>query len=164
MRQGLRELQAYDVAAELEEVLVPSLADRLRSRELGHCMRVSDLELELMVRLCGRLRAEVPTANVVVLRNGHGAGIPEGLSVTSTKLVELRNPHADGTRRPPLLVFVPNDTRAAAEDSFGVATFEEVTVGDVYAHLSERLIRELPATIRSALVEGLRRLSDIEAS
>ena len=79
MSQGLRELQAYDIAAELEKVLVPSLAEWLRGRELGHCMRVSDLELELMVRLCGRLRAEVPTANVVVLRNGHGAGIPRGL-------------------------------------------------------------------------------------
>ena len=162
MSQGLRELQAYDIAAELEKVLVPSLAEWLRGRELGHCMRVSDLELELMVRLCGRLRTEVPTANVVVLRNGHGAGTPEDLSVTSTKLVELRNPRADGTQRPPLMVFVPNDSRAAAEDSFGVATFEEVTIGDVYAQLSEQLIRELPAAIRGALVEGLRRLSDTE--
>ncbi len=163
MTQGLRELQGYDIAAELEKVLVPSLADRLRNRDLGHCMRVSDLELDLMVRLCGRLRAEVPTANVVVLRNGHSAGIPDGLGVTSTKLVELRNPLADGTQRPPLMVFVPNDIRAAAEDSFGVATFEEVTVGDVYAQLADQLIRDLPASIRGALVEGLRRLRESDS-
>ncbi|MEE4273485.1 MAG: hypothetical protein V2I67_17550, partial [Thermoanaerobaculales bacterium] len=163
MTQGLRELQGYDIAAELEKVLVPSLADRLRNRDLGHCMRVSDLELDLMVRLCGRLRAEVPTANVVVLRNGHSAGIPDGLGVTSTKLVELRNPLADGTQRPPLMVFVPNDIRAAAEDSFGVATFEEVTVGDVYAQLADQLIRDLPAGIRGALIEGLRRLRESDS-
>ena len=48
--------------------------------------------------------------------------------MSSTKLVELRNPHADGTLRQPLLVFVPSEVRASAEDSFGVATFEEVSV------------------------------------
>ena len=105
MSQGLRELQNYDVAAELEKVLVPVLSERLRGRGLGHCMRVSDLELDLMVRLCGRLRAEVPTANVVVLRKRHSAGVPESLGVTSTKLVELRNPLSDGTQRPPLMVW-----------------------------------------------------------
>ncbi len=160
MSQGLRELQAYDIAAELEKVLIPALSERLRSRGPGHCMRVSDLELDLMVRLCGRLRAEVPAATVVVLRNGHTAGLPESLSVTSTKLVELRNPLSDGTQRPPLLVFVPNDVRAAAEDSFGVATFEDVPVGDVYAELSEQLLRELPGGIRGALLEGLRRIQN----
>ena len=55
--------------------------------------------------------------------------IPPDLTVTSTKLVELRNPLADNTLRPPLLVFIPSDLRAAAEDSFGVATFEEVAFG-----------------------------------
>ena len=160
MSQGLRELQSYDVAAELEKVLVPVLSERLRGRGLGHCMRVSDLELDLMVRLCGRLRAEVPTANVVVLRNSHSAGVPESLGVTSTKLVELRNPLSDGTQRPPLMVFVPNDVRAAAEDSFGVATFEDVTVGDIYAQLSEKLLRELLGATRGALLEGLRRLQE----
>ena len=158
MTQGLRELQAYDLAVELEKVLVPVLADRLRQRGPGHCMRVSDLELDLMVRLCGRLRAEVPNANVVVLRNGMSAGIPEDLGVTSTKLVELRNPLSDGTQRPPLLVFVPNDVRAAAEDSFGVATFEQITVGDVYSQLSEQLLQDLSGSIRGALIEALQRI------
>ena len=163
MSQGLKELQSYDVAAELEKVLVPSLVEHLRARKAGHCMRVSDLEVDLMVRLCGRLRAEVPTASIVVLRNGHNAGVPENLSVTSTKLVELRNPLADGTQRPPLLVFVPNDVRAAAEDSFGVATFEDIVVGDVYGQLSEQLLRELPGATRGALIEGLRRLREGDA-
>ena len=160
MSQGLRALQGYDLAAALESVLVPVLGAQLQHRELGHCMRVSDLELDLMVRLCARLRAEVPGITVVVLKNGHGAAVPEALGVTSTKLVELRNPLPDGSLRPPLLVFVPNDVRAAAEDSFGVATFEEVMVGDIYQQLGEQLLAELPSVIRGALVEGLRRLQD----
>ncbi|MBM3224610.1 MAG: hypothetical protein FJZ47_12515 [Candidatus Tectomicrobia bacterium] len=158
MSQGLRDIQTYDVATELERILVPRLAERLHHRGPGHCMRVTDLEVDLMVRVCGRLRAEVPGANVVVLSNGTTPGIPVQVAVTSTKLVELRNPLADGTLRPPLLVFVPNDVRAAAEDSFGIATFEDVQVGNVYHDLREQLLREVPASLRGVLGACLQRL------
>ncbi|MCA9633618.1 MAG: hypothetical protein KC766_38470 [Myxococcales bacterium] len=157
MSQGLRTIQPHDLAAELEAELFPRLADLLRSRGRGHCMRLTDLDRDLMVRLCGRLRAEVPESQVVILGNGHST-TPPTLTVTSTKLVELRNPLPDGALRAPLLVFIPNDLRAAAEDSFGIATFEDVPVGDVYARLRARLISELPAAIRGAVAESLRRL------
>lgn len=157
MTQGLRTIQPHDLAAELEAELFPRLAGLLRSRGRGHCMRLTDLDRDLMVRLCGRLRAEVPESQVVILGNMHST-TPPTLTVTSTKLVELRNPLPDGALRPPLLVFIPNDLRAAAEDSFGIATFEDVPVGDVYARLRARLISELPAVIRGAVAESLRRL------
>lgn len=157
MSQGLRTIQPHDLAAELEAELLPRLAEILRSRGRGHCMRLIDLDGDLMVRLCARLRSEVPDAQVVILGDGHSS-TPPTLTVTSTKLVELRNPLPDGALRPPLLVFIPSDLRAAAEDSFGIATFEDVPVGDVYQRLSARLIGELPAAIRGAVAEGLRRL------
>lgn len=160
MTQGLRELQSQDLSAELERVLLPVLVDRLKGRGAGHCMRISDLDPELMVRLCGRLRAEVTSATVVVLTNGVQGSASEGLSVTSTKLVELRNPFPDGTLRPPLLVFVPNDVKAAAEDSFGVATFEDLDVGDVYERLRKQLLADAPASIRGSLTECLARLTE----
>jgi len=162
MSQGLRIIQPHDLAAELETELLPRLAELLRSRGRGHCMRLTDLDRDLVVRLCGRLRAEVPEAQVVILGNGHST-TPPTLTVTSTKLVELRNPLPDGTLRPPLLAFIPNDLRAAAEDSFGIATFEDVPVGDVYARLRARLLGELPAAFRGAVAEGLRRLDGDEA-
>ena len=74
--------------------------------------------------------------------------VPAEVAVTSTKLVELRNPDEAGRQRPPLLVFVPPGTHASAEDSFGVATFEDVPLGDVYADLADRLLAELPADLR----------------
>ncbi|WP_291156682.1 methylation-associated defense system ATP-binding protein MAD8 [Gemmatimonas sp. UBA7669] len=157
MSQGLRTIQPHDLAAELEAELFPRLADLLCSRGRGHCMRLTDLDRDLMVRLCGRLRAEVPESQVVILGNGNST-TPATLTVTSTKLVELRNPLPDGALRAPLLVFIPNDLRAAAEDSFGIATFEDVPVGDVYTRLRTRLISELPAAIRGAVAESLRRL------
>lgn len=157
MSQGLRTIQSHDLTAELEAELFPQLADLLRSRGRGHCMRLTDLDRDLMVRLCGRLRAEVAEAQVVILGNGHST-TPPTLTVTSTKLVELRNPLPGGALRPPMLVFIPNDLRAAAEDSFGIATFEDVPVGDIYINLRARLTAELPAAIRGAVAESLRRL------
>lgn len=157
MTKGLRELQAVELATELERAIVPVIAAELESRGDGHCMRVSDLDGDLMVRLCGRLREKVQSATVVILTDGT-ASIPGELSVTSTKLVELRNPNPDGTLRPPLLVFVPSGLRAAAEDSFGVATFEELALGDVYARMRTDLARQVPTAIRGALQEGLNRL------
>lgn len=162
MSQGLRTIQPHDLACELEAELFPRLAELLRSRGRGHCMRLTDLDRDLMVRLCGRLRAEVHEAQVVILGSGHST-TPPTLTVTSTKLVELRNPLPDGALRPPLLVFIPNDLRAAAEDSFGIATFENVPVGDVYARLRARLVSELPAAIRGAVAESLRRLEEESA-
>ena len=91
MSQGLRTVQPHDLAAELEAQLLSRLAVLLRSRSRGHCMRLVDLDSALMARLCARLRTEVPEAQVVILGNGH-AITPSELTVSATKLVELRNP------------------------------------------------------------------------
>ncbi len=160
MNQGIRELQANDLSAELEEILLPRLVGLLRKRARGHCMRVSDLDVELMALLCGRLRAEVPNAEVVILGNEGESATPPAFTVTSTKLVELRNPLPDGSQRPPLLVFIPSHLRAAAEDSFGVATFEDIAVDDIYLLLRERLLQALPPAYRGVVVECLRPLED----
>src|SRR5215471_14788092 len=108
MSAGLRELRTHELNAELERVLIPRLTALLRTRGPGHCMRVSDLDLEMMVHLCQQLRAQAPGVQVYVLSDGRRASLPADLTVTSTKLVELRNPLADNTLRSPLLVFIPN--------------------------------------------------------
>lgn len=162
MSGGFQELSQAQLTVELENVAVPRLVEQLHTRIAGHCMRVSDLDAELMVRLCARLRAELPKTTVVVLTDGKLA-IPPELTVSSTKLVELRNPHADGSLRRPLLVFVPSEVRAAAEDSFGVATFEEISVTGLYEALIKKLVEEIPPLLRSAVQESLRRLRETES-
>lgn len=159
MSAGFQELSQAQLTIELENVAVPLLIEQLRARVAGHCMRVSDLDTELMVRLCARLRAELPNTTVVVLTDGK-LTIPLELAVSSTKLVELRNPHADGSLRQPLLVFVPSEVRASAEDSFGVATFEEVSVSGLYETLIKRLVDEIPPALRGSVQESIRRLRE----
>lgn len=155
MSQGLRELTSQELNAALESVLLPRLSKVLAARDLGHCMRVTDLDRELMVRLAGGLRAEVPSANVVVLSDETLRAEAPEFAVTSTKLVELRNPLPNDELRPPLLVFVPNDLRASAEDSFGVATFEEVSIHGAYAELNALLITQVPTNLRVAVETSL---------
>jgi hypothetical protein len=158
---GFQELSLGQLTIELENVAVPLLVEQLRNRDAGHCMRVIDLDAELMVRLCARLRAELPNTMVAVLTDGKLA-IPADLAVSSTKLVELRNPYADGSLRQPLLVFVPSEVRASAEDSFGVATFEEVAVTGLYEALIKRLVDEIPPALRGSVQVSIRRLREPE--
>lgn len=163
MTQGLREITSQELNAAMESVLLPRLAGILGKREAGHCMRVTDLDRDLMVRLCGGLRSLVPTATVVVLADDVLRQLAPDIAISSTKLVELRNPLPNDELRPPLLVFVPNDLRASAEDSFGVATFEEVSVDGAYGELISRLLESVPAPLRGvleAVLQELRRKSE----
>ena len=158
MTVGLRELRPADLNAELERILVPKLVSILTSREPGHCMRVSDLDPELMLLLCQRLRIQSPQSLCFVLRDITYAERRDDHFISSTKLVEFRNPLPDGGLRPPLLVFMPSDLRVAAEDSFGVATFEEISLGRVYKDLAALLLKEVPNGLRGTLAEIVRRL------
>ena len=135
------------------------MAAALREREPGHCMRVPDLGRDLMAALAKGLRSQVPTANVYVLADGATTSDAE-LYVSSTKLVELRNPLADGSLRPPLCVFLPANVRTSAEDSFGRATFEEFPVGDSYETLRQRLLERLPSTLQGYVRDALQLLRE----
>jgi hypothetical protein len=147
MSTGLREVLDDDLDAALERVLVPRLTALLEDRKPGHCARSTDLGASLAVRLCRRVRTTVRgDAQIFVL--GAPPAIPADVAVSSTKLVELRNPDARGDQRPPLLALVPPGTHASAEDSFGVATFEELDLGDVYGDLAAAILTSLPGELR----------------
>lgn len=154
MTTGLREVGPDDLQAALEQFLAPRLASLLAARRAGHCARIVDVETSLAVRLCERVRRSVHN-NAQVLVLGTPPQVPSAIAVTSTKLVELRNPDDEGRLRAPLLVFVPPGTHASAEDSFGVATFEEIPLGDVYDDLADQLLAGLPTDVRRAATEIL---------
>ena len=158
MSTGFRALPGADVTRAVEELLLPRLAGALRDKTAGHCMRVTDLDRDLMVALAKGLRKEAPGASVYILADGAAGG--DDLYVSSTKLVELRNPHVDGSLRPPLCVFLPANMRTSAEDSFGRATFEEFPVGDSYQALCRRLLERVPATLQGYVRDALQYLGN----
>ena len=157
---GLAETTAKDLREVLEGVLVPQLAKLVGGRGAGHCMRVTEVEPELAASLVRRLRGALgPDVTVCLLcpsddltpdRPLHDVG------VSSTKLVELRNRSEDEGALPgPLLAFVPPGIRVSAEDSFGIATFEEVPLGDAYILLADHLLDQVPQRLRPAVDELL---------
>jgi hypothetical protein len=142
------ELNESDITQALCDVLVPRLKKSILSHAPGHCMRVANLDLGLMVSLSRVLRIACPDAQIYILKeNGDTSYTSEEshLFISSTKLVELRNPLPGGELRPPLLVFLPTNMQASAEDSFGIATFEDIPVIDVYTSLREQLLQEVPS-------------------
>ena len=145
MSSAFKALPASDLARSMEELLLPRLTEALRGRAPGHCMSVPDLGSDLTAVLANGLRSQAQ-ANVHVLTDE--ATTDSDLYISSTKLVELRNPLPDGSLRPPLCVFLPPNLRTSAEDSFGRATFEEFLVGDAYDALRRRLLDRVPSTLQ----------------
>lgn len=133
-------------------LMCPRIEAILSERGTGHCMRVTDLDDDIIESVCKELRRSQPEGNIFILGRHHQENL--AFRVTSTKLVELRNPDANGELRQPLLVFIPTSLRTSAEDSFGIATFEELTFTDIY----EELINSFLALLPNALVGHVRDL------
>ncbi|WP_426677301.1 methylation-associated defense system ATP-binding protein MAD8 [Streptomyces krungchingensis] len=155
MARGLTEITESQWRQALEQALLPRIASVLRRREAGHCMRVEGLQTDVAVSLTRRLHTAVPEAQVHVLDAGTLGTDAEDVTITSTRLVELRNPDDTGALRPPLLLFVPPGTRASAEDSFSTATFEELLLDDVHAALRQTLLSQVPEALRPSVTELL---------
>ncbi|MFJ2203232.1 hypothetical protein [Streptomyces violaceusniger] len=161
---GMSETTPKELREALESVLVPRLAALVGQRGAGHCMRVTEADTELAASLVRRLRGALgPDVTVCLLKPADELG-PDGefhdVGVTSTKLVELRNRgEGEGVLPGLLLVFVPPGTKVSAEDSFGIATFEEVSLADAYALLADHLLDQVPQRLRpgvDALIAAVR--------
>ena len=151
MIKGIQAVRPKNIQSALSNSLEVKFKLLLETRGAGHCMRVADLDLDLMLALTQCLRDQVSNAQIYVLTESQDNA--SDLYVTSTKLVELRNPDENGALRSPLLVFVPNHLKTSSEDSFGIATFEQIDVGDAYAVLFEELLAALPTSLKDIVAE-----------
>lgn len=145
MSEGFTRLSQDGLNRALAEILYPRIETILDDRGAGHCMRMTDLDDAVMERVCEALRKKSPDRNVFILA-GHG-NEDHPYRISSTKLVELRNPDAEGGLRDPLLIFLPASLRTSAEDSFGVATFEELSFTGLYSDLLGALLDRVPSTL-----------------
>ena len=145
MSNAFTKLSQDKLNAAVAGLLCPRIEAILGDRGPGHCMRVTDLDDDVMASVCKVLRRSRPDSNIFILGSHDQEDQP--FRVTSTKLVELRNPDANGELRQPLLVFIPTSLRTSAEDSFGVATFEELAFTGIYEDLIDSLLDRLPATL-----------------
>lgn len=101
----------------------------------GHCMKLSGVSDEILQHLQKVIRVALPNFDCFIL-DGHRS---DNIYITATKLIELRNLEIK-----PLLVFIPTNLRTAAEDSFGNATFRELSIGQVEYKITEKLLGFVP--------------------
>ncbi|MBZ9752904.1 hypothetical protein K7W42_18860 [Deinococcus sp. HMF7604] len=164
VKKGMRAITADDMNTLLASLLAPALLSLVGHRAPGHCMRVTDLNPDLARQICAQLHQTQPDVEVYVLVGEQ----PEHLNVqpygvTGTRLVELRNPLSDGSLRPPLLVFIPAGLHASAEDSFSVATFENITFPHLYEDARDLLLSGFPMHTRT-LTEAVLTLNEAKPS
>jgi len=141
----------------LADALCPQLAQMISARGAGHCMRVADLDAEVMETACINLRKATANENIFILCQNDQVSKP--YHITSTKLVELRNPDSEGNLRPCLLVFIPSHLRTSAEDSFGVATFEDISFEGIFGAVLSSLLDRVPQTLAGQVRSLFRCLS-----
>lgn len=146
----------------LADALCPQLAQMISTRGAGHCMRVTDLDSDVMEMACINLRKATSNENIFILSRNEQVSKP--YHITSTKLVELRNTDSDGNLRPCLLVFIPSNLRTSAEDSFGVATFEDVSFEGIYGTVLSSLLDRVPQTFAGQIQSLFRYLSQEKIS
>jgi DNA phosphorothioation-dependent restriction protein DptH len=155
MSTAFQPLEPQQLTDAISKVLVPKLAAILVARAPGHCMRIADLDSSLMVKLTTDLRSLVTKAQIHILGNEKQCTANPDFFISSTKLVELRNPLSDQSLRDPLLIFLSADLQTNAEDSFNVASFEETSVTTVYQELIQTLLKELPIDLQGSVREFL---------
>lgn len=112
------------------ETFVEEYKDQLMNVKEGHCMKVVGLPFDVLENLYDELRMLGSSLRIFILSDDK-----EGSRyISATKLIELRN---DLTQS--ILVLIPVNVSTAAEDSYGNATFKELSI----AHLNDRLLYKL---------------------
>lgn len=129
--------------------------DILQSASPGHCMKIGgfgDNELEY---LWDTLTANYHNLDVFIVSDKEVGK----KYISATKLIELRNKQEKA-----LLVLIPSASRTAAEDSYGNATFKEITLDGIEEKLEEQLLSSISAPFNKDVKDILTYLRDQDIS
>ena len=121
-------------------LIVELYREELQNAIPGHCMKITGMGNDEMLMLWDALSKEFKNLDTFVI-NERDTKTPY---ISATKLIEYRN-----QQRKPLLVLIPSNNRTAAEDSYGNATFKEISLEPVEAELKNRLHNKIPALQKS---------------
>ena len=116
-------------------LIVELYREELEHSKPGHCMKITGMGNDEMLMLWDALSKEFKNLDTFVI-NERDANTPY---ISATKLIEYRN-----QQRKPLLVLIPSNNRTAAEDSYGNATFKEISLEPVETELKRRLKDKIP--------------------
>lgn len=102
----------------------------------GHCMKITGLGALELECLWDLIRREHSHLDLHIVSENEKS---DARYISATKLIELRN-----KQDKPLLILIPSNSRTAAEDSYGNATFKEISLEGIENELVDTLIDEIP--------------------
>jgi len=105
----------------------------------GHCMKITGLgsqELEVLWEIM------VPKYEHIDIYIVSEIVTSDTKYISATRLIELRN-----KQDAPLLILIPSNSRTAAEDSYGNATFKEISLDDIESKLIKNLVDQIPERV-----------------
>lgn len=117
------------------DLIIELYRDELQEAKPGHCMKITGMGNEETMMLWEALSEEFKDLDTFIINENK----VESPYISATKLIEYRN-----QQRKPLLVLIPSNNRTAAEDSYGNATFKEISLEPVETELKKRLLKEIP--------------------
>lgn len=131
---------------EIIDLIVELHYEELYSAKPGHCMKISGLAFKELNVLCDKIKLQFPGVDTYIVSE-------EAINdkcISATKLIELRN-----NQTKPLLILIPSNSRTAAEDSYGNATFKELGLEGVESKLIGKLIKEIPQDFKTIILDDI---------
>lgn len=122
------------------DLIIELYRDELQEAKPGHCMKITGMGNDETMMLWESISEEFKNLDTFIINENK----VESQYISATKLIEYRN-----QQRKPLLVLIPSNNRTAAEDSYGNATFKEISLEPVETELKKRLLKEIPPLQKS---------------
>ena len=115
--------------------IVECYSPKLKAAKPGHCMKITGMAMKELRVLLPLLRPLNGNMEVFILSETQKGDE----FIHATKLIELRN-----DPKKSVLILVPSNSRTSAEDSYGDATFQNLSVAELQDTFLLRLIHEMP--------------------
>lgn len=117
----------------------------------GYCMKVTGLSLDKLEQLYPLIKELNSSLELYILSENQSGD----RYITPTKLIELRN-----DLNITLLVLIPVNSRTSAEDSYGDATFKELSILPIDRRVLDRISSEIPEQFKPIIEELFAYLKD----
>ena len=118
------------------DIFMEVYGESIQTAQPGNCMKVTGFSMDVLRDLYGRLCLLDTKTQFYILTEDEDLTGHE--YITPTKLIELRN---DLTIS--ILVLIPVNSFTSAEDSYGNATFRDLSISDFDGRLFSKLEKQL---------------------
>ncbi len=115
--------------------IVDTFSEKIKQAKPGHCMKITGLAMKELLVLLPQLRVINEALSIFILSETEKGDE----YIHATKLIELRNDPSKS-----VLILVPSNSRTSAEDSYGDATFQNLSAANEQGSFLNKLVALIP--------------------